>query len=52
MERYRGVRYWIENVAEIRLLELKSVIDAEKGEGLELVENMIYLCSTEKYVIR
>jgi uncharacterized protein YbcI len=37
MEHYRGVRDWIESVVDIRLLELESVINAEKGEGLELV---------------
>jgi len=52
MEPYRGVRDWIESITEIRLLELKSVINVEKGEGLELVENIIYLCSSGKYVIR
>ena len=35
-------------VTEIRLPELVSVINAEEGEGLEFVENMIYLCSSGK----
>jgi hypothetical protein len=34
MERYRGVRDWNEIGTEIRLLELKGVINAEKGEVL------------------
>jgi hypothetical protein len=48
MERYRGVRVQNESVTEIRLLELGGVINAEKGEGLEFVENMKYLCSSGK----
>lgn len=48
MERYRGVRDKKENVTEIRLLELEGVINAQKGEGSEFVENMKYLCSSGK----
>jgi len=48
MERYRGVRVRVESVTEIRLLELEGVINVEKGEGLEFVENVIYLCSSGK----
>jgi len=51
MERYREMRDWIESVKEIRPLELESVINVEKGEGLESVENIIYLCPSGKYVI-
>jgi hypothetical protein len=36
MERYRGVRDWIESVAKIRLLELESVINVEMGERLRV----------------
>jgi hypothetical protein len=43
MERYVEVRVWVEIVTEIRLLELEGVINAEKGEGLEFVGNVIYL---------
>jgi hypothetical protein len=48
MERYGGVRVWIESVTEIRLPELVSVINVKKGEDLEFVENKIYLCSSGK----
>ena len=42
------VRVRIESVTEMRRLELERVINAEKVEGLEFVENMKYLCSSGK----